>query len=173
MMNPDPVYQRLRETGWRRAWTEAERAELQAWLDAHPEAQADVAADVALSQALAKLPDAPVPSNFAARVRQAVERDSAPSERPTTRIFVPWWRGLVPRFAVVAVVISAGVLVYEHHENAQQAELATAARNLVTVVGATPLADPTVMEDFDAIQGLSQADDGLLALSDDLLALKK
>ena len=40
-MNPDPVYQRLRETGWRRPLTAAEQAELRAWLAAHPEQQAD------------------------------------------------------------------------------------------------------------------------------------
>lgn len=173
MMNPDPVYERLREIGWRRVLTEAEQAELRAWLDAHPEARADVATDVGLSRALEKLPDAPMPSNFTARVLQVLEREAVLTERAATRISVPWWRGLIPRFTVAAVVIGAGVLIYEHHETLQQAELATAARSLVTVVGATPLYDPTVMEDFDVIQRMSQADDGLLALSDDLLALKK
>ena len=173
MMNPDPVYQRLRENGWRRVLTEGEQAELRAWLDAHPEERVDVAADAGLSQALAKLPDAPVPSNFTARVLQALEREAILSERAATRVSLPWWRGLVPRFAVATVIIGAGVLVYEYHETVQQAELATAARSLVTVVGATPLSDPTVMEDFDVIQRMSQADDGLLALGEDLMALKK
>jgi len=173
MMNPDPVYQRLCETGWRRALTKAEQAELRAWLDAHPDARADVAADVVLSRALEKLPDAPVPSNFTARVLQALEAEAVLTERAAARISVPWWHGLIPRFAVTAVVIGAGVLIYEHRETVKQAELATAAKSLATVVGATPLSDPTVMEDFDVIRRMSQADDDLLALSDDLMSLKK
>ena len=36
-MNPDPIDQRLRESGWRRPLTETEQAELHAWLAAHPE----------------------------------------------------------------------------------------------------------------------------------------
>ena len=72
-MNPDPVYQRLRELGWRRPLTAAEQVELRIWLAAHPEAQAEAEAEAALNQALTRLPAAPVPSNFTARVWQAIE----------------------------------------------------------------------------------------------------
>lgn len=171
-MNPDPVDQRLRETGWRRPLTEAEGAELRAWLSAHPEQQADAETDAALTQALAKLPDAPMPSNFTAHVLQAIEREVATTERTATKPSAPRWRVLFPRIAVAAVVVGASVLGYRHHQTVQGEELADAARNLVTVASAMPLPDLTVLEDFEAIRSMSQADEGLLALSEDLLSLK-
>ena len=64
-MNTDPVNQRWRELAWRRRLTEAELAE---WRAAHPESAPDAETEAALSDALAALPDAPVPSNFTARV---------------------------------------------------------------------------------------------------------
>jgi len=173
MMNPDPVYQRLRETGWRRPLTAAEQAELRAWLATHPEQQADAEADAALSQALAKLPDAPMPSNFTARVLQAIDREVATTERTIAKTSTPWWRGLIPRLALATVVVGVGTIAYRHHQAVQREELADAAKKLVTVAGATPLADLAVLADFEAIRSLSQADEGLLALSEDLIALKQ
>ncbi len=76
-MSNDPTYNRLRELSWRRKLTGAEEAELRAWLAAHPDAQADWEAEAGLNAALGRLPDAPVPSNFTARVLQAVEREAA------------------------------------------------------------------------------------------------
>jgi anti-sigma factor RsiW len=172
MMNPDPVYQKLREIGWRRPLTEAEQSELRAWLATHPEAQADAVDDAALSQALAKLPDAPLPSNFTARVLQAVERDAACAKRTAARRASPWWRIWIPRVAVTAVMVGVGLVVYQHNETVKREELANAAKDFVTVAGAAPLSDPTVLEDFEVIRRMSQADDGLLALSEDLMSLK-
>jgi anti-sigma factor RsiW len=171
-MNPDPVYQRLRETGWRRPLTEAEAAELRAWLAAHPEARADAEAEAALSRALASLPDSPVPSNFTPRVLRAIERETTAPERASTKASTAWWRGLIPRIAVTTVVIGVGVVAYQHHQAVKREELAAAARNLVTVAGTTSLSSLAALEDFEAIRRLSQADEGLLALSEDLLSLK-
>ena len=171
-MNPDSVYQRLREIGWRRPLTEAEQAELRAWLAAHPEQQADAEADAVLSRALAKLPNAPVPSNFTARVLQAIEYESQSSERTNTKTVVPWWRVLVPRFAVATVVVGVGIVIYQHNQNIKQAELAVTAKELVTVAATAPQADLTVFEDFEAIRRMGQADEGLLALSEDLMSLQ-
>jgi anti-sigma factor RsiW len=172
-MNPDPIDQRLRETGWRRPLTEAEQAELNAWLVAHPEQQSDAETDAALTQTLAKLPDAPMPFNFTARVLQAIEREASTTDRAATKPSAPWWRVLFPRIAAAAVVVGASVLGYRHHQTVQREELADAAKNLVTVASATPLPDLTVLKDFDAIRSMSQADEGLLALSEDLLSLKQ
>jgi len=170
-MNPDPVDQRLRETGWRRPLSEAEHAELRAWLASHPELQAEAETDAALTQALAKLPEAPMPANFTARVLQAIELDAANTERAAAKTS-PWWRILIPRVAVATVVVGVGAMAYRHHQTVKQEELAIAAKNLVTVAGATPLPDLTVLADFEAIRSMSQADEGLLALSEDLMALK-
>jgi anti-sigma factor RsiW len=172
-MNPDPVYQRLREIGWRRRLTDAEQAELRAWLAAHPEAETEVAADTALNEALGRLPQASVPSNFTARVMQAIEREAVAAERPL-RSRARWWRVLVPRLAAATVVVVAGLLAYRHNEGQRREELA---RGLALVAEAAPLSDVTVLEDFDTIRSLTTetaaADEGLLAMSADLMALHK
>jgi hypothetical protein len=172
-MNPDPAYQRLREIGWRRPLTDREQAELRACLAAHPDQQADAEADTALSQALARLPDAPMPSNFTAQVLNAVERESATIEQVSGKTTIRWWRVLIPRVAVVAAVVGVGVITYRHRQTVKQEELAEAARSFVTVAGAGPLTDPRVFEDFEAIRRMGQADEGLLALSEDLMSLKQ
>jgi hypothetical protein len=173
MMNPDPVYERLREIGWRRKLTAAEQVELRAWLAAHPEAAAEVAADTALSEALGRLPQAPVPSNFTARVMQAIERETAAAGRPPhARAW--WWRRFAPRLAAAMLVLLVGLLVYQHGETRKREELA---QGLALVAEAAPLPDVTVLEDFDAIRSMTTeaaaADESLLAMSADLMALDK
>ncbi len=171
-MNQDPTYQKWREIGWRRPLNATEQAELRAWLAAHPEAQADVEAELLLSTALAKLPDAPVPSNFTTRVWQAIEKDAGGAKQ-TAPPKTSWWgRILLPRLAVATVIVVSGTLAYRQHLKTQQGELAAVASDLVT---ARPLSDPAVLEDFEVIASLNPssalADEKLLALSDDLLAL--
>jgi len=68
------------------------------------------------------------------------------------------------------VVAVFGITAYRHNQALKQEELVDA---LVTVAGTAPLSDPSVMEDFEAIRQMSQADDSLLALSDDLMSLKQ
>ena len=173
-MNPDPNYERLREIGWRRPLSETEQTELRRWLAAHPEHQSDAEVEAALTQALAKLPDAPVPSNFTSRVLQAIERETSALEHTARRAAVPWWRALIPRLAVATAVVGISAISYWRYQGVKhRGQLADAARNLVTVTGAGPLSDPAVLEDFEVIRQLSQADEGLLALSDDLLSLKQ
>jgi anti-sigma factor RsiW len=171
-MNQDPAYQKWREIAWRRPLSAKEQAEWRAWLAAHPEAQADVEAELLLSTTLAKLPDAPMPSNFTARVLMAVEKEEAQA-KPTTASKTSWWvRVLLPRLAVatvIVVIVVSGTLAYRQHLKTQQGELAAVASDLVT---AQPLSDPAVLEDFEVIASLNpMADEKLLALSDDLLAL--
>ena len=73
--------------------------------------------------------------------------------------------------AVATVVVGVGIIVYRHQQTEKQAELVGAAKELVTVAAAAPLADLTAFEDFEAIRRMSQVDDGLLALSEDLMSL--
>ena len=171
-MTPDPNYERLREIGWRRPLSEAEQAELREWLTAHPEQQIDTEVEAALTRALANLPDAPMPSNFTSRVLQSIERETHEAQRSAARAHTPWWRAFMPRFAVATAVVGISGISYWHYQSVKQEELADAAKNLVTVTGAGALSDPAVLEDFEVIRQMSQADDGLLALSDDLLSLK-
>ena len=163
-MNHEPAYQRLRELSWRRPLTAPEQAELRTWLIAHPETQADAEAEVALSQALARLPDAPVPSNFTARLWQTIERDEATKVRATAPRRTWSWRVLVPRFAVVTVVLGSGLVVYRHNESVQQVEFA---KSFLAEAGSPSLVDPKVIEDFEVICQLSPptaADEELIKL---------
>jgi hypothetical protein len=164
MMNPDPIYEKLREIGWRRPLTEAEQAELRKWLSPHPDHQSDAEVEAALTHALAKLPDAPMPSNFTSRVLQVIERETQAAER-ATRPRVAWWRGFLPRIAVTTLIIGITGFSYWRHQAMKGEELTAAAKNLATV-------DPAALEDFEIIRQMGQADEGLLALSDDLLSLK-
>src|SRR5579863_6551746 len=111
-MKTDPLYERLLELSWKRKLTDAETGQLRDWLAAHPEVQAQWEAENALNEALALLPEAPVPSNFAARVLQASAREAAAESRPR----LPAWRGWflrarwVPRIGFAAVIVTAGVV---------------------------------------------------------------
>lgn len=171
-MKPDPVHQKLRETAWRRRLTPVEQAEWQAWLVAHPEAQAEAELDAGLDAALTQQSDVSVSSNFTARVMQAIESDTA---RQTSSVTPArnWWRKLLPRFAVATVVVlSVGALTYRQHAVGKQKELAVAAK---VIARAQPLSDATVIEDFEFICSMTPtmaaADENLLALSDELLAM--
>jgi anti-sigma factor RsiW len=132
-------------------------------LRAQPEAQADLELESRLSEALARVPDAPLPSNFTARVLQAVEREEARGAR--TRSWSWYWRVLVPRVAVAVVVIGFAGLAYQRHELDQRAEFA---RDIALLAQAQPVPSVEALKNFDAIQRMGQttprADDDLLAL---------
>jgi anti-sigma factor RsiW len=160
-MNHDPVYRRLRELSWRRPLTESEQADLRAWLAAHPEAQAEWEVETNLSAMLQQLPDAPVPSNFTARVRQAVEREAMAAER---RSGFPWtrrWRVFLPRTAAAVVFIGLGLFAYHRRTVLRQAELVR------TVAAVREVPKPELLEDFEAIRRFGSTpspDEELLAL---------
>jgi hypothetical protein len=115
-----------------------------------------------LTDALAKLPDAPMPSNFTARVLTAVESEEALSSRSPNWTWN--WRLLWPRIAVAAaVLIFAGVSVQRYEVNAQRTMLA---KNLALAARA-PSPGVDALENLDAIQRMSQsghADNELLAV---------
>jgi negative regulator of sigma E activity len=120
-----------------------------------------------LRELLSRLPDAPVSSNFTARVMQAVEREELQTARS-----LGWrwnWHALLPRVAVVAVaVVAAGLTVQYHEINTHREQLA---RDVALVIKAQPLPSVEALQNFDAIQRMSQpahADEGLLALASDL-----
>jgi len=145
----------LREKSWRRKLTPAEAAELEAWLAKHPESQADWEAELHLTEGMSRLPDAPVPSNFTARVLQAVESASVAESRREPR----WkWslRLLLPRAAVVAVVLGTGLLTYHQHTMAIAEHRIELARRVKTA-SALP---PEVLQDFDTIQKMGPATAG-------------
>jgi len=162
IMKDNEHLSQLRESGWRRKLTEAEQAELHAYLAAHPDARADWEMESALNAALTRLPDANVPSNFTARVLQAVEHEAA---RPRARSWHWNWHTLVPRVAFAAAVIAFAGLAFQHHEIYRQRT--ALARNVALVTRGQPMPSPEALENFDAIRRMSQpqhADDELLVL---------
>ena len=162
-MKNDPSDDPLREVSWRRKLTPAEQAELAAWLASHPETQADWDEEIKLSEALTRLPEAPVPSNFTSRVLQAVERESATVSARQS----PWWlrwNWLAKAGAAVAIVVLGGLGVYWQNE---RAELARRAQAVSQVSGVASLPGPEILQDFDAIYVLNAPpgpDDKLLTL---------
>ena len=158
-MKDEPIQNLLRELVWRRKFTEAERAELRA----QPETQADWELESRLTEGLARLPDAAVPSNFTARVLQAVEREELQAARKRKGRW--WnWRVLLPRAtAAAAVVVVAGLTIQRHELNVHRAQLA---QSVAQVANAQPLPSIEALKNFNAVQRMSQphADEELLAL---------
>jgi negative regulator of sigma E activity len=119
-----------------------------------------------LREILSRLPDAPVASNFTARVMQQIELEESRQSRKWNFIFN--WRAFLPRAAVATVAILFAGLTLQHHElNAQRA---ARARNVALVAG-TPMPDVDALKNFDAIQRMSQparADEELLALAPEM-----
>ena len=143
----------VRDALWRRKLTEAERAQLPA--------QPDLELDARLTGALAKTPNVPVPSNFTARVLDAIDREEAAAARP--RIWALNWRSFLPRVAVVAVaLIVAGLSVQRYETVTYRASLA----RTVAMVTTAPPPSVDALENLDAIQRMGQsahADGDLLA----------
>jgi anti-sigma factor RsiW len=160
----DPIDQRFRESLWRRPLTAAEEAELRVWLAAHPEAQGDWETELGLNEMLNRLPDAPVPGNFTARVMDAVELEAA-AERRQKR---PWYwslRSLLPRAAFAALAVGFGLFTYRTHQATERAALA----QQVAAMSGVAASDPELFRDFEPIRRLGQArsvgpDEKLLAL---------
>ena len=111
-----------------------------------------------MNEVLGRLADAPVPSNFTARVLQAVEQAEAAEAR--TKRGTPFWRWVrwAPRIAFAAIVLCAGLISYEQIQARQNRERIGA----VKTVAEGP--SPEVLKDYNAIQALSQtpADEELL-----------
>ena len=159
----DSDYQQLSEQSRRRRLTPAELAELREWFVAHPEKRADWETEIGLTETLARLPDVPVPTNFTARVLEAVERDAAANARRG----LEWkfsWHFFLPRATVAAVVLGAGLFTYHEHLANERAQLA---RSVAAVSEVSSLPDPEILQDFEAIRQMNQtppADEELLAL---------
>lgn len=156
-MKGEPIQDPLRELVWRRKLTGAEHA----GLGEQPETQADWELESRLTEGLARLPDAAVPSNFTARVLQAIEREMVLRSRPT--VWQWSWRVLVPRLAVGVAVIGIAGLIYQRYEFNQRARLA---KSVALAAEAQPMPSVEALKNFDAIQRMGQprADEKLLAL---------
>jgi hypothetical protein len=152
-MTNDPIYNHLREESWRRKLTNAEEAELRTWLATHPEARADWQAEAGLNAGLGRLPDAPVPSNFTARVLQAVEREAAAELRRPQGNWLTWlWLRWLPGAALAAMVVGVGLLSFHQVQSAHRKKLV---ESVAAVSAVSSLPSPDILKDFDAIRALN------------------
>lgn len=116
-----------------------------------------------LRKILARLPDAPLPSNFTARVMQGIDLEERGSQQRSWN-FLRSWHAFLPRVAVALVAVSLAGLTLQHHRIA--GERAALAKN-VAIVAETPMPSVDALKNFDAIKSMGQparADDELLAL---------
>jgi len=160
----DQAKDQLRELNWRRPLSSAEQGQLDAWLAANPATRADWETEARLTEGLTQLPDAPLASNFTARVLKAVEREEAASARRRRRSRIGWWLRWTPRVAFAGLVGAAGFFSYQQ---AHKARVRAEIRNSVEVVSSVrSMPAPEILENFDAIRILSSpaADEQLLTL---------
>jgi hypothetical protein len=162
----DPFYNRLCELGWRDKLTAAEEKELRAWLTKHPEAHTEWQTEAGLSKVLAGLPNVAVPTNFTARVLQAVELESNAAQRAKSVQGLKWhWpRRWLVRTALATVIFGAGLFSVHEARIARRSELA---QSVAAVSEISSLPSPEILKDFEAIRALNQtppADEELLAL---------
>ena len=120
-----------------------------------------------LRELLSHLSDAPVASNFTARVMRAVELEDLQTAR--THGWRWNWHALLPRAAATAaVVIAAGFAFQQYGAANRRAEIT---KSVMIIARAQELPTVEALQNFDAIQRMSQpahADEGLLALAPDL-----
>ena len=147
-----------RESLWRRKISEAERAKLRS--------QPELELEARLTDALAQMPSMPVPSNFTARVLDAVELEEARSARSVQSEGWHWnWRMLLPRVAATAAILLFAGLGLQHHQvGLHRAEMA---KSLSVVASAQTVPDVEALNNFETIQRMSQsgrADNELLVV---------
>ena len=153
-------FEKLREASWRRKLTEEEEAALRGYLATRAAARAQWEEESGLNEYLARLPDAPVSSNFTSRVLLAVARETSPG---TTRVqgVSGWIKLRWPRIAFVSVLIGAMALSVGQYRAVKRTEMAL---DVVTVSRAAKVPHEW-LQDFEAISRLSQppVDEELLA----------
>jgi anti-sigma factor RsiW len=149
-------YQALVEASWRRPLTVEEQAQLDAWLATRPETRAGWERETGLNHLLGQLPDVPIASNFTSQVLQALEREvAAEARRPSLAERIRrWFRRPAPRIAWASLLLVAAWFGYHQHQTNVQSDMA---KGLTVMASVATLSDPTVLQDFDAIQRLSQS----------------
>jgi hypothetical protein len=125
-------------------------------------ASPDAELELRLTGALSRLKDAPVPSNFTARVMDEIGREEM-RETPSSNWHWHW--NLWPRFGGAAAALLLAVMMVQHHETTvHRVQLA---RTLETVAGLPSVPSVDALNNFEAIQAMGQrahADEELLAL---------
>ncbi len=166
-MNEESVYQRLREISWERSLTPAEETLLAEWLTTHPADRADWELEQSLDGALDQLPDAPLSTNFTARLMQSIDLEEHREDRRARD--VSWWDFATPwrwvlRGGLASVILAAGLLTFHQVQVQQRQQLA---ESVAAVSNVSSMPSTEMLQDFEAIRALSPApaaDEELLAL---------
>jgi len=129
---------------------------------AHQPASPELRVEARLTEALSRLADAPVPSNFTARVLAAVDLEDASASRSR---FWSWsWRALLPRTALAAALLLVfGLSMQQHVVRNYHAQLV---KTVATVAANQPAPSVDALENLEAIQSMgrpAKADGDLLA----------
>jgi hypothetical protein len=129
-----------------------------------PGASPDAELELRLTEALSRLKNAHVPSNFTARIMDEINREEMREAR-APRWHWHWHGNLWPRFAGAAAALLLAVMMVQHHETA--AHRVQLARTLETVADMRSVPSVDALNNFEAIQAMGQrahADEELLAL---------
>ena len=160
-MNEDPL-PHLQDLLLRRDLTVEEIRAADTWLATHPDAVGAWNEQVRLARALRRLPEAPVPSNFTARVLAEVRNESARSEREIRQ--APWgsllsrlglhfrFQAWFPAMATTACILIA-LAAWQWQSRRQLAEF----RRDVTELRVMAAVPQDVLEDFEAIRRFSES----------------
>ena len=159
----DHNLQRLREISWQRPLTQTEAAELATLLGAHSQARLEWETEQQLNAALHRLPDTPVPSNFTALVLQRIESDTTTRKAAGRPVWEWSWRWM-PKAAIAAVVLGAGLLLFEQQRAAERRLLS---QSVAAFPAMNSMPAMEVLQDYDIIRRLGRApapDEELIAL---------
>jgi hypothetical protein len=135
-----------RESLWRRGPAGQKRA----GLDGQPELELEAR----LTDALTRMPDVAVSSNFTSRVMDAIDLEEARAARSKRW---SWnWHSLLPRLAVATAVLLFTSMGLQHYEMVQHHRTEMVA-SLHTVASASAVPDVDALDNFDAIQRMGQS----------------
>lgn len=156
-------FENLLETRARRPLNADEEKSLVAWFAEHPEDRGIWEEEEALCGALDSLPDVPYSSNFTSQVWQQIEMASRPEERKQNglvRFLTGSWLR-VPRIAwACALILTFGIAVLQQRtellEQVAQKQQEKFAESIVPVVELAQLPSLEMLQDFDAINSLSE-----------------
>jgi anti-sigma factor RsiW len=146
---------------WRElSWRACDRSELEKAIQADTRVADDLEEDLRLTALLARLSEAPVPSNFTSRVvAEATRTEVSPRSVPWVR-----WNSWLPRLAFAVFLGATAMFSYRHLQESRQLRIREGLEVIATVAQAT---DPEVLQDFEAIRAFNDApaaDEELLSL---------
>ena len=143
------------ETLWRRPLSPAEAQQLKELAGHSPELAEALETETALTELLAQLPDAPLSSNFTARVLQAIDTQAAQAAAALQGLagLRDWLARFGPRLAWATALVLVGWLGWNQYQVSRRAQAMAA---IVPMFQAAALPDPRLLQDFDAIVHLSE-----------------